>query len=142
MITLRVKYGRYCFTLNDAYLSQDLSTTPFSSKVPGNILCFIFSTSVYLLFPANFSINVLKKCTLKKAFFSPHHVSISKSIPNWMLTNSIVVHILKYGLIVTCRDLRETIESGTLCITDLFQNKYVAYFLSIFISLRFLLYVT
>ena len=26
------------------------------------------------------------------------------------------------------RDLRETIESGPLCITDLFQNKSVAYF--------------
>ena len=27
----------------------------------------------------------------------------------------------------TIRDLRETIESGPLCITDLFQNKSVAY---------------
>jgi len=26
------------------------------------------------------------------------------------------------------RDLREAIESGPLCITDLFQNKSVAYF--------------
>ena len=26
------------------------------------------------------------------------------------------------------RDLRETIEYGPLCITDLFQNKSVAYF--------------
>ena len=26
------------------------------------------------------------------------------------------------------RDLRETIESGPLCIIDLFQNKSVAYF--------------
>ena len=30
------------------------------------------------------------------------------------------------------RDLRETIESGPLCITDLFQNKYVAYFFNFF----------
>ena len=29
---------------------------------------------------------------------------------------------------LSCRDLRETIESGPLCITDLFQNKPVAYF--------------
>ena len=30
-----------------------------------------------------------------------------------------------------CRDARETIESGPLCITDLFKNKSVAYFLFI-----------
>ena len=29
---------------------------------------------------------------------------------------------------VGIRDLRETIESGPLCITNLFQNKSVAYF--------------
>ena len=34
------------------------------------------------------------------------------------------------------RDLTETIESGPLCITVLFQNKSVAYFKSIFIFLR------
>ena len=33
---------------------------------------------------------------------------------------------------VTTRDLRETIESGPLCFTFLFQNKSVAYFQSIF----------
>ena len=30
------------------------------------------------------------------------------------------------------RDLTETIESGPLCITDLFQNKSVAYFFNFF----------
>ena len=37
---------------------------------------------------------------------------------------------------IKARDLRETIESGPLCITDLFQNRSVAYFKSIFIYLR------
>ena len=31
--------------------------------------------------------------------------------------------------LTAARDLRETIESGPLCITDLFQNKSIAYFL-------------
>ena len=33
--------------------------------------------------------------------------------------------------------LEETIESGPLFFTDLFQNKYVAYFQSIIISYKF-----
>ena len=38
------------------------------------------------------------------------------------------IHILRKHLVGTGRDLRETIESGPLCITNLFQNKSVAYF--------------
>ena len=33
------------------------------------------------------------------------------------------------------RDLGETVESGPLCITDLFKNKSVAYFLLISASI-------
>ena len=48
------------------------------------------------------------------------------------------------------RDLGETIESGPLCITDLFKNKSVAYFLLIhncfdinyYLSILALYYVT
>ena len=43
---------------------------------------------------------------------------------------------------IVIRDLRETIESGPLFITDLFQSKFVAYFQSIFISIRICLYLT
>ena len=32
---------------------------------------------------------------------------------------------------IKSRDLAETIESGPICITDLFKNKLVAYFLLI-----------
>ena len=39
---------------------------------------------------------------------------------------------------IMIRDTTETIESGPLCITDLFQNKSVAYFLTRIILLLFL----
>ena len=49
--------------------------------------------------------------------------------------------VVEFGIeivqkIITCvsieyRDLAETIESGPLCVTDLFMNKSVAYFLFI-----------
>ena len=45
-----------------------------------------------------------------------------------------------YMLLVEIRDLGETTESDPLCITDLFQNKYLAYFLLIIASNK-LLYI-
>ena len=41
---------------------------------------------------------------------------------NWKVVNFIL------GLNILVRDTTESIESGPLCITDLFQNKSVAYF--------------
>ena len=40
---------------------------------------------------------------------------------------------------VVIRDLTETIESGPLCITDLFQNKSVAYLIYIYYFKNFLI---
>ena len=40
-------------------------------------------------------------------------------------------HMLTNFSWTEARDAKETIESGPLCITDLFKNKLVAYFLFI-----------
>ena len=42
------------------------------------------------------------------------------------------IEILHLNWNLANTDLRETIESGPLCITDLFQNKSVAYFFNFF----------
>ena len=41
------------------------------------------------------------------------------------------VTLTTLDLLVTSRDLGETIKSGPLCITDLFNDKSVAYYLLI-----------
>ena len=55
-------------------------------------------------------------------------IALSLCLKSFFLYNS--VGFPQFMLIP--RDLRETIESGPLCITDLFQNKSVAYFFNFF----------
>ena len=64
------------------------------------------------------------------------YVSEENQLILWLKTNGdtnigmfhLHFFVLAYCLPVLFRDLRVMIESGPLCITDLFQNKSVAYF--------------
>ena len=56
--------------------------------------------------------------------FNPHHKNWEKCLL-FNLANFWMIELTKISSLT--RDLRETIESSPLCITDLFQNKYVAY---------------
>ena len=62
------------------------------------------------------------------------HLNIARPKDGLHLINSVFVsaHFFSSGtkcnlILGLARDTTETIESGTLCITDLFQNKSVAY---------------
>ena len=63
----------------------------------------------------------IKLTTRRDVFYTPTYL-------NRFTINSKVKRAGQDRCIATIRDLRETIESGPPCITDLFQNKSVAYF--------------
>ena len=54
---------------------------------------------------------------------------------NWIIQKFSQISCLLMSLRLPTETLAETIESGPLCITDLFQNKSVAYFYSMIIFL-------